>query len=298
MRGYRRYIKDRECFYLLMAYRNDSRRSSISNADSGISSTNSTRNIHSRYACYWVENQCKGNHELDLCPVRRQQLSGKLGIYYSSNGIFRRFMVDEINRKSLRYNPTGCTMVNLLIYKHENDQIYLLFAMKNLLDKSQESNGHTERRLLLGLPTSYPCRKDEMQKQVAVKALETITNVNEITANARGKLRSFLFVNAAAIYPLQLSVDQAKLLTDRFSPNEDVTSLHWLSLSTVVHQLPTMNNYLSRREEGNELAQTHDVSFPNITFNHGNEQLTMWSVLVQYLVYARHHVGFETFLRI
>ncbi|CAF1256593.1 unnamed protein product [Adineta steineri] len=60
----------------------NTRRSSSSYSDSGISVSTAGTTVNQRYACYWT-NQCQGHHELDQCQDRRNQLRGKLGIYYS-----------------------------------------------------------------------------------------------------------------------------------------------------------------------------------------------------------------------
>ena len=279
-----------------MAYRNDSsRRSSVSNADSGISSLNLGRGVNSRYACFWCEG-CQGRHELDDCPQRESELRGKLGIYYCTNGVFKRYLRDEMNNLSLRDNPTGSTMFNLLIYKHENDQTWVLFVMKHRRDKQQNGDESNHRQYLLALPSSSPRQRNERPEQIARRALETITTVNAITQNLRSRLRRFLFVDAAVIYPLHLTNDQAQLLTDSFSPNEEVLSLHWFPLPIALDPDQKFTNYLSRDEEGNNLAQVRHFKFPNIVLNDGDRNLTMWSVLVGFLVYIENHVGLERFL--
>jgi len=274
----------------------NSRRSSISNADSGISCTTNAATVNPRYACYWSD-KCHGQHELDDCQLRKSQLRGKLGIYYSSNAMFKRFKYDNENDLSLEHNPTGCTMVNLLIYKQENNEISLLFVMKQLKEKRHDHEEGIIRQPLLALPASYPCRKDEIPKQVAVRALETITDKSEITVDVRVRLKRFLFVDASVIYPLYLTNDQANLLTNDFFQNEEVTSLHWFPLSTVLNQLPEWNDYLSKQEEGKNLAQVRHPNLTGIKLNKDNLEYTMWSVTSFCLMCIRNHVGFETFLQ-
>jgi hypothetical protein len=275
----------------------NSRRSSSSYADSGISCDTTTATVNSRYACYWLKN-CQGQHEVDDCKARRSELRGKLGIYYSPNAIFKRFSRDQINNLPLESNPTGSTMINLLIYKKHNDEIWLLFITKFLKEKQHEGVVGQNRQLLLTLPSSNPREKNEMAKQVAVRALESITNENEITKDLRGRLKRFLFVDASVIYPLYLTNEQADLLTTHFSANDEVISLHWFTLSTVLDQLPEWNNYLGKQAEEDELAQIRHHTHAGIKLNTENEEYTMWSVAACCLLCIRNHVGFETFLQL
>ncbi len=274
----------------------NSRRSSVSNADSGISCNTTATTVNPRYACYWLSS-CHGQHELDDCQVREHDLRGKLGIYYSSNAMFRRFSRDEINKLPLEQNPTGCTMISLLIYKIENNETWLLFVTKSVKEKRQDNLDGTSRQLLLTLPSSNPREKNEVAKQVAVRALENITHESEILKDLRPRLRRFLFFDANAIYPLYLPNDQADLLTTSFSSNEEVTSLHWFPLSTVLYQLPEWNDYLSRQAEGRELAQIRHRDHVGIKLNKDNEEFTMWKVTATSLMCIRNHVGFDEFLR-
>jgi hypothetical protein len=152
--------------------------------------------------------------------------------------------------------------------------------------------------LLLTFPSSNPRQKNELQKQVAARALESIIDNSDILKAPRSRLKRFLFVDANSIYPLYLTNEDANLLTNHFLPNEEVTSLHWFPLSTVLSQLPEWNNYLARQEMEGELAQVrHDVH-TGIKLNKGNEEFTMWSVTATCLMCIRNHVGFEEFLKL
>lgn len=278
-----------------MAHGNDSsRRSSVSNTDSGISSLNIAREINPRYACFWSEG-CQGRHELDHCRQRNAELRGKLGIYYCTNGVFKRFLRDGINNVPLQDNPTGCTMFNLLIYKYENNQTWVLFVMKYLRQRDHDNNEGNHRQNLLALPSSHPYKKSERPEQIAGRALATITNICEITQNLRARLRRFLFVDAAVIYPLRITNEQAQLLTDSFIPNEEVLSIHWFPLPVTYDPDRMFTNYLSR-EDGENLAQVRHFQFPSTVLNDGDRNLSMWPVLVAWLVYIEYHVGLETFL--
>ncbi|CAF1153540.1 unnamed protein product [Didymodactylos carnosus] len=275
-----------------MASARGSRRSSYS--DSGISSTTTSNAVNPRYACYWLKS-CRGQHELDDCHARRGELHGKLGIYYSSNGIYQRYLRDQINNLSLEHNPTGCTMINLLIYTQREGEILILFVTKLVKEKHHEIPTTVERRALLTLPSSYPREKGELQKQVAERALDSVTHEKEITSNLRSRLTRFLFVDASVIYPLHLTNEHADLLTRSFTPNDEISALHWFALSAVLAQLPEWNNYLGREAVGKELAQIRHISHAGIKLGEG---YVLWSVVATVLMCIRQHVGFETFLEL
>lgn len=274
---------------------NNSRRSSFSNSDSGISCNTTAEVVDPRYACHWTDT-CQGQHELNRCPIRQNELRGKLGIYYSPNGIYKRFSRDQINNAPLENNPTGCTMINLLIYKNENNQPWLLFVTK-LVKQKHPDNREVTRQFLLTLPSSHPHKKNEDPKNVAARALESITNNNEIHRDLRSRLQRFFFLDASAIYSLYLTNEQANLLTDQFSSNEDVTALHWFPLSTVLNQLPSWDDYISKQAEGNELAQIRHPIHAGIRLNDDDENSTLWSVTATYLMCIENHVGFKEFLK-
>lgn len=230
---------------------NDSRRSSISAADSGISCTTNATTVNPLYECNWSD-ECQGRHELDDCRKRKNELRGKLGIYYSPNAMFKRFQYDEMNNLSLEHNPTGCTMVNLLIFKKENDEISLLFVMKLLKQKRHDHDEETIRQPLLALPSSNPRTKNEIPKQVAARALNIITNENEITADVRSRLKRFLFVDASTIYPLYLTNDQADLLTNHFLPMMKLfLFIGFHCPSCLINYLNGMIIYLDKKKEEN-----------------------------------------------
>ncbi|CAF4896026.1 unnamed protein product [Rotaria sp. Silwood1] len=274
----------------------NSRSSSVSRADSGISCNTTDTTVNPRYECRWTDN-CRGQHELDDCPVRLRELRGKLGIYFSPNASFKHFSRDHMNDLSLESNPTGCTMIHLLIYKRKNNETWLLFVTKFAKEKRRDNEATPNRQILLTLPSSNPCMKGEYHKNIAARALNSITNESEITTNLRPRLKRFLFVDANAIYPLYLTDEQADLLTTHFSPNEEVISLHWYPLSTVLSQLPNWDDYLSRQAEGRELAQVRHPDHTGIKLNTENNEHTMWSVTATCLMCIRNLVGFDAFLQ-
>ncbi|UJR07332.1 hypothetical protein I4U23_011619 [Adineta vaga] len=77
---------------------------------------------------------------------------------------------DEVNYKDLSTNPTGCTMVLLLIYKIENNTTWLLFVTKFLKEKRQKYEKESTRQSLLAFPSSNPCKKGEDHTEVALRA--------------------------------------------------------------------------------------------------------------------------------
>lgn len=275
-----------------MAYAS-SRSSSISCADSGISVGT---DVNPRYACYWIDS-CRGQHEIVNCSFRHKDLRGKLGIYYSPNAMFKRFTLDRINSLPLDSNPTGCTRISLLIYKVVDNEKWLLFVTQKRKEKQQHHETDSSPQLRLTFPSSNPRKKNEMQKDVALRALEGITHEREITKDLRPRLKRFLFVDAYATYPLFITNEHADLLTASFSPNEEDISLHWFPLSTVLSQLPTWENYLTRQAEDGELAQIrHDIR-AGINLTTANEEYTIWSVTATVLMCIRNHVGFDEFLQ-
>ncbi|CAF1928653.1 unnamed protein product [Rotaria magnacalcarata] len=275
----------------------NSRSSSVSCTDSGISCSSTFSTVNPQYACYWTPN-CNGYHEFDDCPIRSRQLRGKLGIYYSPNAVFKRFMRDQINGLQLESNPTGCTMVNLLIYKIENDETWLLFATKLLRQQQQKNAVKPSQQLLLALPSSHPSKKDELQKDTAARVLEYITNETEVTKNIRSRLKRFFFVDASVIYPLLLNTEEVNRLKTDFSTNEEIRSLHWFPLSMVLSRMPQWDDYLRMEATEKELAQIRHNFPEQMKLNTDNQEYTMWSPTQCYLMCIRNHVGFDTFLQI
>ncbi|UJR12940.1 hypothetical protein I4U23_017113 [Adineta vaga] len=266
-------------------------------ADSGISESTTVKWVNPRYACYWLES-CQGQHELDDCEYQRRERSGKLGIYYSSNAEYRRFLRDEINYKDLSTNPTGCTMVLLLIYKIENNTTWILFVTKFLKEKRHKYETESTRQSLLAFPSSNPCKKGEDHTEVALRALQTITDRQEILDNYQLRLKRFLFVDAISIYPFLVTSEQAKLLMRKYSQNEEVHSLHWFSLPEILNQLPEWPNYLTKEAHGEALAQIKHVQHPTIQLKRDidGKIFTLWSVTTNVLMCIRNHVGFHEFL--
>ncbi|CAF0896033.1 unnamed protein product [Adineta steineri] len=274
---------------------NNIRRSNSSYSASDISASTAGITVNPRYACEW-DDTCQRQHEFDDCPYRPDELGGKLGIYYSPNASYKQYVRDEINNRLLQFNPTGCTMVHLLIYKIENDKPWLLFVSKSVREKRQHNREEVNRQLLLTFPSTNPRKKYEDQKEVAGRALETVTNENKIVLDLPSDLKRFLFVNANSIYPLCLTNEQADLLTKNFSPNEEVASLHWFRLSTVLHQLPAWKNYLFKQSTETELAQVQEAKHRGIRLCEGSEECTLRSLTAICLMCIRNYVGFKDFL--
>ncbi|CAF4004842.1 unnamed protein product [Rotaria sp. Silwood1] len=139
-------------------------------------STNSSNRLNTTinpgYACYWSDS-CRGLHELNQCPYRNAELHGKLDVYYSSIGIYKRFSVDKLSHVSLKGNPTGRTMVHLLIYTiRSQGEIEILFGLGHRKNTSSEET----RCPLLSLPLTRPCKRGESGMQMARRALEWVTS--------------------------------------------------------------------------------------------------------------------------
>ncbi|CAF1256623.1 unnamed protein product [Adineta steineri] len=265
-------------------------------SDGGVSISTAGTTVNQRYACEWIDT-CQRKHELDECGHRRNQLQGKLGIYYSPVAAFNQYVRDEINNLSLEFNPIGCKLIHLLIYKIENNETWLLFVSQLFKKKGQQGQIGNEQ-LLLAFPSLNPCRRDEMLTEVAERALRTITNENEIVLNVQSHIKRFLFVNANIIYPLYLTNEQANILTEKFSPDDEIKSLHWFRLSTVLDQLPEWNNYVTRQSNGKELALVRQDGHTGIRLIKESEKLTLRPATALCLLSIRNHVGFEEFLKL
>lgn len=287
-----------------MASNNSQRGSSRSFSDSGFSSFGSTSSVNTtvtvnpRYACYWLD-ECRGFHEVDHCAARKGDLRGKLGIYYSPNAMYNRYSVDKQNNLSLKSNPTGRTMINLLIHRKCDDQVQVLFVTKSLTDKNRKDQADQNRQPLLALPSSNPREKEERPESVATRALETVTDRKELLEKLRPHLTRFLFVDASVVYPLFLTEERANLLTKHFTPSEEVLSLHWFPLEYVLSKLPACSNYLRQPAQRDDLAQVrHSIATTSVKLQDMNTEYNMWSVLEFYLLCIREHVQFNTFLKL
>ena len=287
-----------------MASNNSRRGSSSSFPDSGFngfgssSSGSTTGRGNPSYACYWLDN-CRGSHEVDDCTARKEELGGKLGIYYSSDARYKRYSVDKQNNKSLKSNPTGRKKINLLIYRKRDDQVQVLFVTKLRTDKNRKDQLDKNWQPLLALPSSSPREKEERPELVATRALETITNRKELLEKLRSHLKRFLFVDANVVYPLFLTEERANLLTEHFTPNEEVHSLHWFPLEYVLSKLPVCIDYLKQPAQQDELAQVrHSIATASVKLQDGCTEYNMWSVLELYLVCIREHVQFNSFLKL
>ncbi|CAF1553641.1 unnamed protein product, partial [Rotaria sp. Silwood1] len=229
-----------------------------------LSQLNETANPH--YACYWLDS-CGGHHELNQCSRWRTELRGKLGIYYSQNGKYTTFDYDHRSGVNLKHNRTGCTTMHLLIYTiRSNGETEILFGFSNRRNKHSKAN----RRSLLSFPTSKPRKRNEDGEQIARRAFKWIAD--------------------------QIDIPEHGLKPQNFTPNEELLSLHWVSLRLVLERLPEWTNYLTSEATANELAQQRDIN--PIGIHLGEHEL--WSVTTTCLMCIREHVpgGFETFLQV
>lgn len=246
--------------------------------------------INARYACYWLDS-CQGQHELNQCPFWRQELRGKLGIYYAEDGAYQTFNRDSLSRADLSHNQTGCTTVHLLIYtirpEGEKQILFGLCKRKENLEKSHQC-------LRLAFPSSKPRKRNECGIPIVQRALEWISNRSDFVPE-NGFMSRFLFQHASAIYPLYLTNKEANTLTENFTPNEIFRSLHWFSLKYVLEKLPPWENYLSRPATIDELAQHKECRETGIRLG----DYYLWSVTAGCLMCIREHIrgGFETFLK-
>lgn len=263
--------------------------SSIASTASSGYSSQLNEDINPHYACYWLDS-CRGKHELNQCSHWREELRGKLGIYYSPNGIYKRFSRDQLSSADLRHNPTGCTTVTLLIYTiRSNGDREILFALSN---RKEDHQG--DRHPLLSFPMSKPRKRGEYGMPIARRAFEWVTDRTDISQ--QGLKSRFLYQHANVIYPLYVTNEQVDLLTQNFIPNEELTSLHWFPLTTVLECLPEWNNFLIHETTENELAQHEHINPIGIQLG----EYHLWSVTVGCLICIREYIpgGFETFLNV
>ncbi|CAF1223397.1 unnamed protein product [Adineta ricciae] len=158
-----------------------------SSTSSGYRSQSSSIAVNPHYSCYWLDSCC-GQHELTTCSRRREELHGKLGIYYSPNGIYKRFARDGLSRVDLSHNPTGCTRVHLLIYRiRSNGKKEVLFGLSHRRNTSDEATRHP----LLSFPYSEPRKRDEYGKPIAHRAFQSISDNRDI--GTQGLKSRFLF---------------------------------------------------------------------------------------------------------
>jgi hypothetical protein len=263
--------------------------STASTTSSGYSSQLSP-SVNEHFACYWLDS-CRGRHELNDCSHWREEVRGKLGIYYSPSGIFKRFAYDHISGVNLEHNPTGCTTVHLLIYTiRSQGEKEILFGISERKDTDNETN----RRPLLSFPLSKPRKRSEYGTPIAQRAFEWVTNRTDISQ--QGLKSRFLYQHANLIYPLYLTNEQADILTQKFVPNEQLFSLHWFPVTTVLERLPEWKNYLTDEATSNKLAQHEHITPTGIQLG----EHYLWSVTAACLMCIREHVpgGFETFLQV
>ena len=273
----------------------DSRRSSVSTADSGISGStavSSRAEINPRYACHWLP-VCRGEHEADQCGAREAGLRGKLGIYYSSDGTYKTFDRDELSTVSLVFNPTGCARVYLLVYTKTETEVSILFVA---VMKKQKRSPKEGKQQLLVLPTSGPCCQSEPPEITAKRALESISGDRDMIRDITSRLRSFLFVDAAAIYPVYVSKDEADRLLRGFRPTEEASTVHWFPLAHVLSRLPTERSYLTSQATDTELAQVRHGPSPNVALQTGHRSYQIWSPTVFHLMCIQNHVGLAAFV--
>ena len=264
--------------------------STVSTASSGYSSQVSTY-VNPQYACFWLDSCC-GRHELNDCSHWEHELNGKKGIYYNSNGMYKRFSRDDISYGTdLGNNRTGCTTVYLLIYRvtAQNEREILL----GLQSRKEKDDGIQPRELLV-FPWAKPFKRGVSGKPFALRAFKSVSDREDIF-NQSFQPR-FLFQHASVIYPLHLTEKQADTVSQSFKPNDILLSLHWFPLANVLAQLPAWKKYLISEETPTELAQHQDITPIGIRL--GSHDL--WSGTARSLMCIREHVpdGFETFLRV
>lgn len=250
-----------------------------------------TTPLNSHYLCYWHPT-CNGQHELNQCEYWENELRGKLGMYYSHQGIYKLFERDQLSTCNLEYNNTGCTRVNLLVYNIEMKEV--LFGLK----WCKERRSDRQKRLLLAFPSAQPCRRSERMLRIPSRAFEWLTTDTEFANQClKHNLKNrFIFHDANVVYPVLLTNEQALKLTNEFHRNEEFQTLHWFSLSEILSQLPTWSNEIKEEETASELAQIQYKRPEGIKL----KEYELWHVTVTSFMCIRDYVpgDFQTFLKI
>ncbi|CAF5137546.1 unnamed protein product, partial [Rotaria sp. Silwood1] len=87
----------------------------------------------------------------------------------------------------------------------------------------------------------------------------------------------------------------ADQVTENFIANEEILSLYWFSLTTVLERLPKGNNFIIREATDDELAQHEHINPIGIQL----DEYCLWPVTAQCLMCIREYVpdGFTSFLQ-
>ena len=222
----------------------------------------------------------------------RGDLHAKKGIYYSESGLYKRFSRDALSSVNLENNPTGYTSVYLLVHtiRPENGEVEILFGLKSYRGERDEANPHP----LLGLPAAKPRKRNEAGRSIARRAFERISNQADI--GNQGLKTRFLFQHRSVIYPLYLTTEHARTVTESFTPNEQLLSIRWVPLASVLERLPPWDDYLISEATSTELAQ-HRYIHP-VGIQIGPNKL--WQGTATCLMCIREYVpgGFHQFLKV
>jgi hypothetical protein len=74
---------------------------------------------------------------------------------------------------------------------------------------------------------------------------------------------------------LYLTSTQTVFFSTHFTRNDEIISLHWFTLFTVLNQLPVWNKYLDKQVVRDELAQTGNYTDVGVKLNTGNGEYTL-----------------------
>lgn len=253
-----------------------------------------TRPLDPHYLCYWLDS-CNGQHELKDCNDWRRELGGKLGIYYAPSGDYKEFPEYRTDRVNLENNPTGSTLIHLLIYNDDKKEV--LFGLRRCVENKDDPQ---RRRVLfaLALPSKPPRQRNENMSRIPYRIFQWLTTDTNFANQCleQGLQNRFLFQNANVIYPVHLTNEQASKLTENFRPNQEFQSIHWVSLSNILSQLPPWSNYIIRQKTNDDIAHIQHIKPTGIKV----EKHDLWSVTVTCLMCIREHVpgGLDTFLAI
>lgn len=245
--------------------------------------------VNPYYACQWLVS-CGGQHEMDQCIDRKNQLKGIEAVYYSPIGDFRDFYRENSRNYRLKYNPKASTRVHLLIYTiRANGEREILFGLAR---RRKVGGGHQDRPFL-SFPCATPTKRGDYGRSVVPRALHFITD--RLTILDEGLRPHFMFQHSNVIYAVHVSTEQADMLIQNFAPNEDFEALHWISLETILESLTQWSTVPNNEQIIRKLARDEFIDPEGIYITN---QYELWSVNAACLMYIQKHVpgGFDTFL--
>ncbi|CAF4652283.1 unnamed protein product [Rotaria sp. Silwood2] len=248
--------------------------------------------VNKQYACYWLDT-CRGQHKLSNCKDFKKEYdhTGKMIYYYSPDGSYMKFDRNDGGNDRRAYNPKAIQRLHLFLYTiRPNGEKEILFGL---------ANGRTVNHVYINHPfLSFPYSKSFKRFQdimsLAQRTLEWITDQPDILQ--QGLKSRFIYQHSNVVYPLYLTAEQADILTENFTNNVDLRSLHWFPLTTVLERIADWSNKPANVKTVKNLAKQEFIEPQGIYL--GEHEL--WSVTAACLMYIQEHVpdAYKTFLRV